>query len=273
MDEIGLIFSGGGGRGAYQIGVWEALSEMGYTKRITAVSGTSVGALNAALYSSVSSEKAAEIWCSIRQSDLTDIDDIKTPVLSNAGNGAGALFSGIADALLKVVENQGVFSREGLARLITENEIDRRTAQSAIRCFACRADSVTHTAQYIDLANQPPEKVTEILLDSTCIPVLFRQNGGYIDGGVSDNVPVKPLYDLGLRRFIVLLLRPEAQFDETLFPDSRFMVLRPSEKIYLGRSGARFIGDGTADFNGENAYKRIALGYEEGLAQLAEQRI
>lgn len=272
MDGIGLVFSGGGGRGAYQIGVWAALEELGFTKRITAVSGTSVGALNAALYASVTTEKAAEIWCSICQSDVTDIDDIRTPALAGGTKGAGALFSGIADALLKVVENQGVFSREGLSRLITDNEIDRRTSQSAIRCFACRADTATRTAQYIDLANQPPERVTEILLDSTCIPLLFRQSGGYIDGGVSDNVPVKPLYDLGLRRFIVVLLRPEAQFDAAPFPESSFLVIRPGERIYLGHWGTKFIGDGTADFSGDNAYKRIALGYEEGMEQLAEQR-
>ncbi|MGN0651007.1 MAG: patatin-like phospholipase family protein [Oscillospiraceae bacterium] len=268
MENTGLVFSGGGGRGAYQIGVWAALEELGFTKRITAVSGSSVGALNAALYTSVSCEKAAEIWCSICQSDLTDMADIKTPVMSGSGSGARGLFSGIADALMQMVENQGVFSREGLSRLITENAIDRKTSQSAIRCFACRADSATRTAHYTDLANQPPEKVTEILLDSTCIPLLFRQNGGYIDGGVSDNVPVKPLYDLGLRRFIVLLLRPDAVFDESQFPDSEFLVLRPGEGIFLGYSGAKFIGDGTADFNGENAYKRIALGYEEGMEQL-----
>ena len=45
--EYGLVFDGGGARGAYQIGAWRALSEAG--EKISAVAGTSVGALNGAL--------------------------------------------------------------------------------------------------------------------------------------------------------------------------------------------------------------------------------
>lgn len=40
--EYGLVFDGGGARGAYQIGAWRALSEAGV--KISAVAGTSVGA-------------------------------------------------------------------------------------------------------------------------------------------------------------------------------------------------------------------------------------
>ena len=43
----GLVLAGGGSRGAYQIGVWQALRELDF--QIQAVAGTSVGALNAAM--------------------------------------------------------------------------------------------------------------------------------------------------------------------------------------------------------------------------------
>ena len=45
--EYGLVLDGGGARGAYQIGAWKALKEAGV--KISAVAGTSVGALNGAL--------------------------------------------------------------------------------------------------------------------------------------------------------------------------------------------------------------------------------
>lgn len=38
--KIGLVFAGGGGKGAYHIGVWKALREYGIDKNITAVAGT-----------------------------------------------------------------------------------------------------------------------------------------------------------------------------------------------------------------------------------------
>ena len=58
--EYGLVFDGGGARGAYQIGAWKALVEAGV--KINAVAGTSVGALNGALVCMGDVEKAEDIW-------------------------------------------------------------------------------------------------------------------------------------------------------------------------------------------------------------------
>ena len=48
--KVGLVLAGGGGKGAFQIGVWKALRASGLDKFITDVSGASVGALNAVLF-------------------------------------------------------------------------------------------------------------------------------------------------------------------------------------------------------------------------------
>ena len=47
--NYGLVLSGGGGKGAYQIGVWKALREKQMDTWIKAVAGTSAGSLNAML--------------------------------------------------------------------------------------------------------------------------------------------------------------------------------------------------------------------------------
>lgn len=57
----GLVLSGGGAKGAYQIGCWRALKEIGITD-YSALAGTSVGALNAALISQSKYEAAYNIW-------------------------------------------------------------------------------------------------------------------------------------------------------------------------------------------------------------------
>ena len=44
MEKLGLVLAGGGGKGAYEIGVWQALRDLGLEQSVTAVSGTSVGA-------------------------------------------------------------------------------------------------------------------------------------------------------------------------------------------------------------------------------------
>ena len=61
-QKWGLVLAGGGGKGAYQIGVWKALREFGLEEEIAAVSGVSVGALNAVLFGLGSLDQAEDIW-------------------------------------------------------------------------------------------------------------------------------------------------------------------------------------------------------------------
>ena len=69
----GLVFDGGGARGAYQIGAWRALTEAGV--KIEAVAGTSVGALNGALVCMGNLEQAERIWSEMTFSRVMDGDD------------------------------------------------------------------------------------------------------------------------------------------------------------------------------------------------------
>lgn len=60
---LALVLSGGGAKGAYEVGVWQALHEAGLAGDVAAVSGTSIGAVNAALFSSWPDPKGAEtLW-------------------------------------------------------------------------------------------------------------------------------------------------------------------------------------------------------------------
>lgn len=68
-----IVFSGGGGKGAYQIGVWKYLHEIGLDKKIHGVSGVSVGALNSLLFLQGDYEKAEKVWLQIEQKELTHV--------------------------------------------------------------------------------------------------------------------------------------------------------------------------------------------------------
>jgi len=65
LKGLGLVLAGGGGKGAYQIGVWKALAEYEVVQNISAVSGTSVGALNAALFLQGDIDIAEKIWLNL----------------------------------------------------------------------------------------------------------------------------------------------------------------------------------------------------------------
>jgi len=63
--KLGLCLSGGGARGAYQIGALMALKEAGIYDKIEMISGTSIGAANAALIACNSLETVKNIWFDI----------------------------------------------------------------------------------------------------------------------------------------------------------------------------------------------------------------
>ena len=78
MEKLGLVLCGGGTKGAFQVGVWEALEDLGITEEITGFSGTSIGAVNVALLlSNANREKKEEIWKSFKQDDMTPPEKIK----------------------------------------------------------------------------------------------------------------------------------------------------------------------------------------------------
>ena len=60
-EPLGLVLSGGGAKGAYEVGVWQVFEETGVASNVTAISGTSVGAINAALFAT-RPEAAEAIW-------------------------------------------------------------------------------------------------------------------------------------------------------------------------------------------------------------------
>ena len=62
-EPLGLVLSGGGAKGAYETGVWKALNEAELTRNVVAISGTSIGAINAALFSCIGKTGEVErIW-------------------------------------------------------------------------------------------------------------------------------------------------------------------------------------------------------------------
>ena len=76
--QIGLVLSGGGAKGAYEIGVWRALENLHVTELIDGIIGSSVGAMNAALLDTAGLERAAAVWANLKQSDLLHMNPDKS---------------------------------------------------------------------------------------------------------------------------------------------------------------------------------------------------
>lgn len=273
MSEYGFVLCGGGGRGAYQVGVWKALVKSGIAERITGFSGASVGALNAALFATTPAEKAEKVWKSISQSVIADPMDAVEKVIGSAIKYVRSEDKSITKERISGTINSGLFSREGLIDLIEGNEINLRLSKVRIPCFACCTSMKTGRAEYFDMRAFSPETITKILIASSAIPAAFPPEKigaiSYRDGGIKDNCPIKPLYNAGFRRFIISYLGKDT-VNKSEFSDAEFIELVPSDEIYLGERNTSILNNGTLDFNAKDAVERIVLGERETAAALKQ---
>ena len=86
-----LVLSGGGSRGAYEIGAWQAFSELGV--RFQAVYGTSAGAINAALFAQGDLEKASSLWENINIKQLMNAENEDFAIDSMISRFSGSEFA------------------------------------------------------------------------------------------------------------------------------------------------------------------------------------
>ena len=72
------MLAGGGARGSYQVGVWRALTELGWRPQI--ITGTSVGSLNGAMFALDLYETARDMWLTIRSQDVIELPAEDAPL-------------------------------------------------------------------------------------------------------------------------------------------------------------------------------------------------
>ncbi|MGK0269451.1 MAG: putative acylesterase/phospholipase RssA [Cocleimonas sp.] len=270
MKQLGLVFSGGGGKGAYEIGVWKALKEFGIDKNVKAVSGTSVGGLNGALFVAGDYEAAEKLWLDIAPSKVLTLTKEKV-AKALASVALGAVIPGVLPKALLTLNStlggKGVFSQEGLAALIKDSHacdvIDNQSLPFQICALTAKGAELIYPTLN-DLSSEEKEKW---LLATSAIPVVFDSieiNGSnYVDGGVlpspySDNTPYKPLIEQhGCTHIINIFLdcKPDTIDASQKYPNVKFWNIVPTQAF-----------DGFIDslnFTRDNAANLIELGYQD----------
>lgn len=262
MDKLGIVLDGGGGKGAYQIGVWKYLKESKLYNSISAISGTSVGGLNSCLFALDEYNLAETIWTQKIQDKILSIDiDIKEIC------GKIALQFGIQNfvpgasiiSFFTMLSTRGYFSRKGLIEIIDEYIDLNELSKMEFPIYATCVELPLFETRYFKLNGCDTETIKKILLATSAIPIIFPkeeiEGKYYYDGGIKDNSPITPLYEEGCTDIIVIHLKA----DEIL-KDRREGVniyeICPQEDL-----GNFF--KGTLDFSTEGAYRRIEQGYRD----------
>lgn len=103
-----IALEGGGAKGGYEIGVWQALDEAGI--KYNAVSGTSVGALNGGLMAMRDLPRAIDAWNNMKLGKVIELDEEQEENLSRAFNGDIGLddVQRLIPEALEIIKNRGL---------------------------------------------------------------------------------------------------------------------------------------------------------------------
>lgn len=237
-----LVLSGGGSKGSYQIGVWKALRELNI--KIDIVTGTSAGALNAALITQNSYRTAVKTWKKINLDILFGEDTIEPDKTVDLYKLYGENF----------IKNGGMDTSK-IENIINESLNKRKFYKSKIN-FGL----VTY-----NLSNKKPIQLTKkeikkdllddyLMASATCFPAFKKKeiNGEkYIDGGYFDNLPINLAIKMGAEEIIAVDLNAPG-IKQIPTKKVKTITIKPKNKL------TNFL-----NFHEEGSKRNIKLGYND----------
>ena len=233
-----VVLAGGGARGSYHVGAWQALIELGYRPDI--VTGTSVGSLNGVLMALDWFDVAKGMWLSIDDRDVMDIPE--------------KVFSVETLTFARDFATKGGISLEPLEKMITRFVDEEQLRKSRCRYGLVTVNVNTLKPAELTLEEIPQGKLVDYMLaSSACFPVLrSRKIDGYtyIDGGYYDNMPSNLAVKMGADEIVEIDL--DSFGISRKIKDKNVKVIQVKSWHDLGH----FL-----EFNPENAKRNIELGY------------
>lgn len=190
-----LVLPGGGGRGAYQVGVVKALVESGL--EFDLAFGTSIGGLNATLFAQGNIARMEELWCNIRPKDIYRLPSAQQLSHMVLGHKLGLLDTGPLEELLRrEADLQRLKSSKTKVGLFT-------TDLCSLETRLVTTDDIVSTNELID-----------ILMATSAVPMAFpprhiHGKGLWVDGGLVRNTPLQAAIDRGAQEIYTVLLHPD----------------------------------------------------------------
>lgn len=238
--KTALVLSGGGSRGAYEAGAWQALTELGI--QIDIVTGTSVGAINGAMVVQGDLDNTVRLWKEIETHMIFDVPEGTQP----------------REYAREIVFHKGA-GTSGLKKLL-KKYIDEETLRSAPADFGVViVELPTFTPHYVYKEEMKPGQLLDYILASASLyPAIHSckiDGKEYIDGGYADVMPVQMALDKGADEVIAVYLNAVGIVDRKALQATPNLTLIES-KWDLGS---------TLIFDTDNARRIMRLGYLDAM--------
>jgi len=214
--ERALILSGGGARGAFQVGVLKYLKEQNWHPEL--ICGTSVGAINAvAIGCGVTIDQLARFWRTFDRQKVYKFALAKF-ILSLLSR---RRFSPIMDTTP--------------LRHLLENTLEIEALRNSKTDILISAVNMRTTE--ISYFNQSTITLEHVMA-SSAMPMFFPwqiiQGEPYWDGGVMVNTPIEPALERHAKEIVVVLLSPVGAFKQKLPRDHRHAAELVFEHFLIG---------------------------------------
>ena len=275
--NIGLVLAGGGAKGAYEAGIFKALWELDIIRRVSVVSGTSIGTINGLLLSMNDNSIMDKSWSSLTYSRFINHESLArnlkiSQLIKKAKNrGKEQKFN----ELLRV-SDIGLLSQSGIRQFIEEYVDFNVIKESKKNLYACAYNIDLKTPEYFKLNDYGNEELIDIVLASCAVPFIFKpiniNENRYADGGINspkyvyqnaDNVPITPLKNHNCDVIIVVHLSYKQYLDKTGFEDCNIIEIYPSMHLET------ISGIGTVNIMQNTLNQHMDLGYRDGLSILS----
>ncbi len=180
-----VVLGGGGAHGSYQVGVWQALKELDWQFDI--VTGTSVGALNGAVFAQGDFDLALDMWRSIETGMVFDVKLNESDDLSQKIKTALKKFA-------KSAVKEGGGDEKGLRRILETHIEENRVRSSDIRFGLVTFNASKFQPLEIMSENIPHGELINYMLASAAIYPAIRpqtiDDSKFVDGGMYNNLPI-----------------------------------------------------------------------------------
>lgn len=243
-QKLGLILEGGGAKGAFHLGVYKALYEMGY--RFDGIAGTSIGALNGALLVQGEWKKLYDSWYNMSNHIAYGINEeaFKSVSPENAIYAATLIGDAFKSKGIDVDGMKDLFSGVFNEKKIRKSNIEFGVVTVKLPEF-----------KTIELFKDqiPDGELLSYLIASANFPLYQTHNsieGRYLDGGFKNNLPLNMLPQRGINKLIAVRTFAIGITKHFNIPNTEITYIEPSKKL-----------GSMLDFNREKSRANLQLGY------------
>lgn len=248
-----IALEGGGAKGGYEIGVWQALDEAGI--KYNAVSGTSVGALNGGLMAMRDLPRAIDAWNNMKLGKVIELDEEQEENLSRAFNGEIGLddVQRLIPEALEIIKNRGL-DVAPLRAWVREVVDAKAIKESDVELYIATVSISDRKALEVKVNDLPEDQICDMLLASAYHPTFkLEKLGGkfYTDGGFVDTLPLHALVTNGYKDIIAVRI-------PGIGHNRRFKMPDDVNVTYIATNAD--LG-GVLNFDAEQSRRDMAIGY------------